>query len=214
MKIRQIPTYLLASGLMGLVILGLLVAIVFQQIASSGLSSDIRHEREAIDMYKKDATAYKQITTDYSYMSAKLGGKYKDVSWTTRMPFVVSDLSGMTQARHLKIETLKPEPVTAADGVYRLPMRITLKAQIGDLARLAQDIETSVPYMDIERMDVHMPSDKSESLQCDMTISSFAVQDDDASQPMTGVGSEKPVKKISAKKNSTGDQSGRHRGAL
>lgn len=192
MRIRQLPGYLLASWLMSLAIAVLMIAIVTQQITSSRLSSDIREQKESLKRSRENAESSKQTASDYSEISAKLGGRYKEVSWSTRMPFVISELAGITQAHRLKIENLKPEPVTSADEVSRLPMRITIKADIADLARVVEDIDKSIPYMDVERMDIHMASDKSDLLQCDMTVSSFAVQDENSSQPMSGIGTKKP----------------------
>ncbi len=87
------------------------------------------------------------------------------------------------QAHKLKIDTLRPEPITSSGGVYRLPMRISFKAALGDLARAVRDIEKTVPVLSIEQLGVRSSGDKSDLLEADMVVSLFAIADPSAQAP-------------------------------
>lgn len=180
MKIRKLRATMIAAGILGLVIFGLVVAIINQQVTLSRLSADISQQKQSLGRMTKETAAYKTLSAKYLDMSAKLGGRYRSVSWGTQMPSMVNQLTGIMQAQKVKIQTLRPEPITSTDGVSRMPLRISFNAGLGDLAKLVHDMETAVPHLEVERLDIHIADDKSEKLQTDMTVSSFAVTDENA----------------------------------
>lgn len=183
MKIRHIRMTLIVAGILGLIDFFLVAAIVDQQISLSRLSGDMIQQKRSLSRIEKDTTAFKTVTSTYETLSSKLGGRYRNVSWSTQIPSVVNQVTGLMQSQGLKMQTLKPEPITSKDGVSRLPLRVSFQAGLGDLAKLVFAIERSVPYLEIERLDINAAKENGDKLQADMTISSFAIADENA--PLT-----------------------------
>ncbi len=181
MKIRQVGPIVIASAVLALVILCLAVGIVNQQLTSSRLSGQIVQEKAAIAKFSEDSVVNAALVKDYQKLSAKLGGRYRDASWSSHMPFVINQLTGIMQGNKLKIETLKPDPVTLIGGVSRLPLRIGFKAGLGDLAKVVREIEKTTPLLDIESLDIRTTAG-SDQLQVDATVACFAVVDKNAPQ--------------------------------
>ena len=98
------------------------------------------------------------------------------------MPSMVTQLTGIVEARGLKIESLQPEQWTSGEHVMRFPLRITLNCGLSDLTGILRDIESTTPLLDIERLDIRSGSDESGKLQVGMTVSSFVVRDKHAAQ--------------------------------
>jgi hypothetical protein len=101
------------------------------------------------------------------------------------MPFMINQLTGIMEAHKLKIDTLRPEPITSSSDVYRLPLRVSFKANLGELARTIDDIEKTLPVLSIEELGMRPAGDKSDLLQADMVVSLFAIADPNAPMPET-----------------------------
>lgn len=179
MNIRQLRAVTVTLIVLGALVAVLAAGVVVQQVAASRLSRQIAREKTAIAKITGDTTNGAALEQNYQRLSTKLGGRSRDASWSSRMPFMMNQLNGIFEADKLKIETLKPDPVTAIDGVSRLPLRIGFKANLADLANVVREIEKTNPILNIESLDIRSNAG-SEQLQIDMTVASFAVVDKNA----------------------------------
>ncbi len=177
MKLSRLKTPTAVCTLLGVVVLGLTAAVVDQHIASSTKSAEIIRQRQMLTALTKEAVADKQVRNQYARLSRSIGRRYKEVTWGGQMPFMVNQLTGIVKARKINIETLRPDPITSSNSVSRMPLRITFKAGLGDVAHVIQDIQKSNPLLCIEQMDLRMSDNKTQLLQANMTVSSFAVTD-------------------------------------
>lgn len=120
------------------------------------------------------------------------------------MPFMINQLTGIMESHDLKVDTLKPDPLTKVDGVSRLPLRISLKADLGKLAKVVRDIEKGFPLLKIDSLDIRTAAG-SAVLQTDMTVSSFAVTDKNAPEAPAISLTPKTPKKAPAKPKTAAD---------
>lgn len=180
MNMPKLRTPMIAAGALGLIIFGLITAILDQRLADSGLSSQIAEHKQALSRMAQDSTNQKALVGDYQKLSSRLGARYRQVSWGKQMPFMLNQITGIMRNRGLKVETLRPDPITSANGVSRLPLRIGFKAGLSDLARVVQDMEKTLPLLYIETLNIRAQTGNMESLQADMTVSSFAISDEAA----------------------------------
>lgn len=177
MKLSRLKTPMAVCALLGVVVLGLIAAVVDQHITGSTKSAEIVRQRQMLASLTKEAIADKKVKNEYARLSRSIGRRYKEVTWGGQMPFMVNQLTGILKARKINIETLRPDPITSSNSVFRLPLRITFKAGLGDVAHVIQDIQKSNPLLCIEQMDLRMSDNKTQLLQANMTVSSFAVTD-------------------------------------
>ena len=177
MKLSRLKNPAALSTLLGVVVAVLALAVVDQHIGNSTRAAEISRQKQMLAALNRDMASERKLTKSYSKLSRQLGHKYKEVSWGKQMPFMVNQLTGILQLRKLDMETLRPEPVTSANGVSRLPLRISFKAKIGDLAHVVEDIEKSSPLLSIEQLDVRTTRNNSDLLQANLMVSSFAVTD-------------------------------------
>ena len=173
-----------ASVVLAVVLVGLTATVVQQNLAASRLSHEIAEQRRLRDNLRRELGQAEIWKKDYVDLSARLGGRLPECSWSEQMPFVVGQLSGIVGPHGLKIETLQPQPMSAAGRVLRFPMRLGLQADLANLTALLEDIGKTVPLLQVERLDIRTAEGKGEKLQVDMTISSFVVLDQRA--PLAG----------------------------
>ena len=166
-----------ASVVLAVALVGMTAAVVRQNIAASRLSHEIAEQRRLRGDLRRELAKAEVWKKDYKDLSARLGGRLPECSWSEQMPFVVGQLSGIVGPRGLKIETLQPQPMSAAGRVLRFPMRLGLQANLANLTALLEDIGKTVPLLQVERLDIRSAQDKGEKLQVDMTVSSFVVLD-------------------------------------
>lgn len=172
---RRMP--IIAGVVLALLILILAGAVVAREINESRLSRDIAAKKQLLADYKKDLCDCRNWRKDYSSLCLKLGGRMPQCSWSDQMPFIVAQLTGIVESRGLKIESLQPQPMTEDKPVERFPLRIGLQTDLASLTSVMEDIEKTVPLLEIERLDIR---DKDGKLQADMTVSSYVVIDKDA----------------------------------
>jgi Tfp pilus assembly protein PilO len=180
MKIRKFRPTVIAAAILILIIIGLSIAVLDQQLRSSNLSMQIMQENEKFNRLSRDTSADVNLDKKYRDMALKLGGRYKEVTWSRHIPFMVNQLTAAMQAYGVKIETLRPDPIRTMDNVSQLPLRIGFKAGIADMAKVVRDIEKTTPFLNIERLDIRAAGEKSDLLQSEMTVSSYAITDKDA----------------------------------
>jgi len=173
-----------ASGIVAAVLLGLTAVVVWQNLVAARISREITEQRRLQTTLRRELAEAALWKNDYESLSARLGGRLPECSWSEQMPFVVAQLSGIAATHRLKIETLQPQPMSTAGRVLRFPMRMGLQAGLADLTTILEDIEKTVPLLQIERLDVRTAEDKGKKLQVDMTVSSFVVLDRHA--PLAG----------------------------
>lgn len=177
MKSWRLKTPATISAILGVIVLALLIAVVDQHIGSATRAAEIQRQKQMLSALTKEAIADQNVRRNYATLSKKVGRRYKTVSWGQQMPFMVNQLTGILTSHNLNIETLRPEPVTSANEVSRLPLRISFKAQLGDLAQAIRDIERANPLLCIEQMDLRVSGNRSDLLQANMIVSSFAISD-------------------------------------
>lgn len=204
MKIRQLRLAVIASAAMGLMIICLSILVINQQLTSSQLSTQIVQERHKASRLSSENTENTDLAKKYSDLSAKFGGRYREVTWSKHIPFMVNQLTGIMQAHELKIETLRPNPIRSVDNISQLPLRIGFKAELADLAGVVQDVEKTTPVLNIESLDIRTADDKSGLLQTDMTVSSYAITDKDAPE-VDAVAISHPIPVKIVKKQPTAD---------
>lgn len=190
MKIKQLRPLTIATLILGVIAVFLFMAVINQQLIISRLSKDIKSEQKQSSELSEKSLESKKLENSYKNLSQKLGGRYRNVSWSRHLPYMVNQLTGIMYVYNLKIETLRPNPIRTIDTVSQLPLRITFKSRIGDLAKLIRDIENTDPKLNIETLDLKPSGDNSDQLQVDMLISSYAVEDKDAPDSVVAV---KPV---------------------
>jgi|GEM_PF-3916429 len=180
MKIRQFRPTVIAAAILILVIICLSIAILNQQLVSSSLSTQIKQENAKFTRLSKDSTADVDQDRKYRDMALKLGGRYREVTWSKHIPFMVNQLTAAMQTYEVKMDTMRPDPIRTIDNVSQLPLRIGFKANLADMAKIVRDIEKTTPLLNIERLDIRAASEKSDLLQSEMTVSSYAITDKDA----------------------------------
>jgi Tfp pilus assembly protein PilO len=166
-----------ASAVLAVALVGLIAAVVRQNIAASRLSHEIAEQRRLRGDLGRELAKAEVWKKDYKDLSARLGGRLPECSWSEQMPFVVGQISGIVGPHGLKIETLQPQPMSAAGRVLRFPMRLGLQADLASLTAVLEDIGKTVPLLQVERLDIRSAQDKGEKLQVDMIVSSFVVLD-------------------------------------
>jgi len=177
MNISKLQTTVIIKCILGLVILGLGIGIIAQRLAISGLRSEVAEKTKELAKLRTEDTDAKSMTVKYKDLVNKLGDRYQKVSWGKHLPTMMNQINGIMTAHSIKMDTLRPEPLTNANDISRLPMHISFKANLGDLARVVQDIEKATPLLSIEQLDVRVPTNQSDLLEMDMIVSSFAITD-------------------------------------
>lgn len=167
----------IAIVVLGVLVLGLGSGVIWQRIVSARLSHQVREQTRDLTEAQKTLKDYAQWQSEYTELSAKLGGRMRECTWSNQMPFMVSQLTGLVEARGLKVQTLRPEPMTSSGSVQRFPMSIEVQAGLGDLARLLRDMGGTYPLLSIERMDIRAVEGNADKLQVRMTVASFMVID-------------------------------------
>jgi len=173
-----------ASVVLAVALVGMTAAVVQQNIAASRLSHEIAEQQRLRDKLRRELDQAEIWKNDYEHLSARLGGRLPECSWSEQMPFIVAQFSGIVGPHGLKIETLQPQPMSAAGRVLRFPMRLGLQTDLADLTAVLKDLQKTVPLLQVERLDIRSAQDKGEKLQVDMTVSSFVVLDQRA--PLAG----------------------------
>jgi len=168
---------------LGLAVVGLGAGVIWQRAAGSALSRGIREQRQILSKTRRELRNCVTWRKDYADLSLKLGGRLPECTWSDQMPFAVTQLTGLVETHGVKIETLRPEPMTSANGILRFPLGIELQVGLRELTRILKDIESTVPLLKIERLDIRTPKDKPDKLQVSMTVASFVVLDKKA--PLT-----------------------------
>jgi Tfp pilus assembly protein PilO len=175
MNFKKLKPLEITLAILGVIVVGLIIALIDQQMTGARLTSDIAREKDSLARLSKASSDYQTMSNNYFALSSKVG-RHEDRAVSGQVPFIINQLTGIMQSHKLRMETLSPEPATAGNGVSRQPMRITFKGSLGDVTRTIQDIENTVPFLYIERFDMHAGEEKSDTLQCDMTVSSFSIQ--------------------------------------
>lgn len=166
-----------AIAALGLTVLGLGGAVIFQQLTRARISHEITEERQSLSKMRKDLMSYAKWSKDYRALSTKLGCKLPECNWADQMPFMVSQLTAVIESRGVRIGTLKPEPMTATKSILRFPLRIGMRTDLRKLVTILKDMDKMTPILAVERLGIRNDKEKSKDLQIDMTISSFVVLD-------------------------------------
>ena len=167
---------------LGAVVIGLAAAVTYQKVANYGVLRDIRQQRAGLADLKRHLSNCEKWREDYQDLSLKLGSRLQNSNWSDQMPFMVTQLTGIVEARGLKIESLQPEQMISGEHILRFPLRVGLNCDLSDLTGILRDIESTTPLLDIERLNITMNPDSSGKLQIGMTVSSFVVRDKHAPQ--------------------------------
>lgn len=180
MKIQNFRPPVIAMIVIGLITVGLAIAVVGQQITGSQLSTDLRQQRKTLKDTIDTIKEYKTLSMNYDDLSLKLGGRHRSISSSKMTVSIMNQINGIAQMQGIKLDSLRPDPATTVNSITRLALRISFKASLGDITRVIQSIETTVPLLHIEQLNIRAADDKSDMLQADMTISSFGIIDKNA----------------------------------
>ncbi|HUV04714.1 MAG TPA: type 4a pilus biogenesis protein PilO [Armatimonadota bacterium] len=205
MKIYRPRIPLVAVAILGLGIVGLGAGVIWQHAARSALSRQIREQRQLLSSTRRELRNCVKWRRDYTDLSLKLGGRLPECTWSDQMPFIVSQLTGIVESHGVKIQTLRPEPMTAASGILRFPLGIEIQTGLRELTQILEDIENTVPLLEIERLDIRAAQDKPDKLQVGMTVASFVVLDKRA--PLTKRRALPNVEKPAAAQETPADES-------
>ena len=171
-----------AAVVLGALVVGVGGAVTHQKATKFWVSRDVGRRKARLADLKRHLSNCEKWREDYQDLSLKLGARLQNCTWNDQMPFMVTQLTGIVEARGLKIETLQPEQMTSGEHILRFPLRIGLNCDLSDVTRILRDIESTTPLLDIERLDIRTNPDESGKLQVGMTVSSFVVRDERAPQ--------------------------------
>lgn len=166
--------------ILGLAVIILAAAVVSQRISYAGVLTELERQSDTLSRRDRDTSTNRALAEDYEKLCPEIGGRFREVTWSGRMPASINQITGITKGLGIEIESLKPGVITSRDSVYRLPVSISLKASLGDLAKLVRELESATPVFFVEKMDIRASDGSSDKLSCDLVISSFAVADPDA----------------------------------
>jgi len=193
---------LVTAVVLGAVVLGLGAAAIAQRLAISRILREIGEQRTLLASARRELEETSAWRRDYDDLSLKLGGRLADCCWSDQMPYMVAQLTGIMEPHGLKIETLQPQPMTSAQRILRFPLRIGLQTDLATLAKVLEDIEETVPLLEVEQLDIRNAQGREGKLQIGMTVSSFVVLDKRA--PVTSRRQiPKPLKMASAPRETT-----------
>lgn len=165
------------------VTISLAVALVYQRIAISRLSSELQSRKHRLAVMQHDLEERTRYQKDYKELSLKLGGRFARCTWSDQMPYMVSQLNGILQPHGVKIKTLKPEPMTSRSMISRFPLGIEIDVTIAQLTGILKDIQSTVPLLSIERLDISPSANSADLLEVSMRIASFVVIDKQGGLP-------------------------------
>ncbi len=185
-------TQLIATAALCILIVGLGAGVVAQRLAASRISHDIERQKQLLTRARQDAKDRAVFRNDFHDLSLKLGGRMSTCSWSDQMPFMMAQVTSIVEANGLKVESLQPEPMTSNGSIQRFPMRLGLQADMKHLAEVLKDLKSSVPLIDIERLEVRNAQGESGKLQMNLTVATFVVLD--KGSPVAVRRSVKPVK--------------------
>lgn len=169
-----------AAIVLAVVVVGLAAAVAHQKVTKYRLLRDVRQQTTRLAGLERDLSNRAKWRNDYQNLSLKLGAGLQNFTWSDQMPFMVTQLTGIVEAQGLKIASLQPEEMTSGEHILRFPLRVALNCDLSDLTKILQEIESTKPVLNVERLDVRTSPDESGKLQVGMTVSSFVVRDDHA----------------------------------
>ncbi|MHB0998421.1 MAG: type 4a pilus biogenesis protein PilO [Armatimonadota bacterium] len=175
MKIPKIQPITMTASILGFLVICLAIMVTVQQISNAGITSKIDMQEQVLSKLIKESTSASEIEKSYARLSARFGGDNGEVTWDKQMPRMINALTGAMQAHGLKIETLKPEPITVTGSIQRFPLRITFKSKLRNLVESVREIEKLNPYMDVEGLNIRVTEKESNILQADAIVSLFAI---------------------------------------
>ena len=162
---------------LGLLVAVLVIAVVNQRIVSAGLSSEIARQKQQLSELTKNSVSHRKLNSDYYRLSTRIGGRFHDVSWDRQMPRMINQLTGIMDAHNIDIEVLKPETIVSNNKISKLPIRISFKSNLEHLTRALLDIEKTTPILNIDQINIRVSDNKTDTLQVDAIVSSFAITD-------------------------------------
>jgi Tfp pilus assembly protein PilO len=180
MKTQNFRPPVIAMIAIGLITACLAIAVTGQQITGSQLSNDLRQQRKTLKDTIDTVKEYKTLSMNYDDLSLKLGGRHRSISSSKMTVSIMNQINGIAQMQGIKLDSLRPDPATTVNNITRLTLRISFKSTLGSITRVIQSIETTVPLLHIEQLNIRAANDKSDMLQVDMTISSFGIVDKNA----------------------------------
>jgi len=178
---RKFQAPVIATIILGVVVLGLSLALVGRAIAYAATTRAISEQEHLLTRTTRSIKQRTALHQNYERLSQQLGMRLPGCSWSEQMPFMVNQLTGIVEAYGVKIETLQPEPVVTKDQIMRFPLRLSVRADLKSLTKILRDMESTTPALSVDQLSIRNDQKTAGTLLVEMTVSSFVILDKHAS---------------------------------
>jgi len=178
-------------------------SLVYQRIRTANLSHAITEESSQLSELRRSIDETRSAAKQYDSLTRRLGGALQECSWSEQMPFAVSQINGIFSAHGVKIQSLRPEPMIAMKSVERFPLRVVIKPTLKQLVAILKDLKSAEPLIHLQRLNIRTARDFDDTLEADMTITSFVVLDKHSTMTRGKLPPLSVVKDVNKKSGST-----------
>jgi len=176
---------------LGLAVVVMAGALVYQYVASTAILHDIDAQRAALELTQRTSAEAAKAQAMRRQLIASITPRGKEWSWSEQLPVMVTQIAGIANGCGAVIDTFQPSPVVASQQLTRFPLHLTLHMHLATLTTFLRQAQQATPLLAIDQLTIHVGKLPGDPLLVGVTFSSYVMPDEGPSVAPTAPG--KPV---------------------
>jgi len=96
-------------------------------------------------------------------------------TWSDQLPLTVEQVSLLVAGSGVRVASMQPAPVVAADKLVRFPLRLVLQGDLAAVVSFLRLAREQSPVLGVDQLTVHTGTQATDLLRAEVTLSSYVM---------------------------------------
>ena len=96
-------------------------------------------------------------------------------TWSDQLPVMVAQVSAVVGPSGVRVQSMQPAPMVAADKLVRFPLRLVLQGNLAGVVTFLRLARQQAPTLGVDQLTVHTGTQTPDLLRAEVTLSSYVM---------------------------------------
>jgi Tfp pilus assembly protein PilO len=134
-----------------------------------------REERALLQQAQALSAQFQQAQAAGGKLQGRVLTRAASWTWSDQLPFMVAQVSTLVGQSGVRVQSMQPAPMVAAEKLVRFPLRLALEGNLAGVVTFLRLARRQAPTLGVDQLTVHTGTQTTGLLRAEVTLSSYVM---------------------------------------